>query len=717
MCNSIGNLDHRRGESVALCLGRRIIGWIVLSKPVRPVVMTQFLASIAFLFVIAAANAATFIVTSTNDSGTGSLRDAIAQANAADGPDTIDFSVSGTILLTSGQIPINGPVTINGPGVNNLTIDGNSNSRIFSIFSTDPACPALDGPDYLVSISHLRLTNARRTPNNPGGAIYSEHSLALDSVIVDNNRAGWGGGVLFHLQYSGQSLTIQNSQFLNNTAQPLAATPSHSVGGAVAVAERCATAPTTPSIVTIANSVFSGNRAQPAGPLNGQGGAIAVYSLADVTITDTRIVDNHVVAPNPPVTNQNYRGGGLYGTARSLTIVRTEIADNTVTDITASDVTRGGALGLYNVAAALQTSSDAMAVTIINSTISGNVSSASAGAMWVRGNVALELHNSTVSDNLAAPSRVGGIGLNRGPTEPPSSGNVAPPTLTIVSSILAYNTNNDVAANAGDFDTINATNSLIEKICPSPACEIAVVGSGNLLATEPILGPLAFNDGTTRTQALLAGSPAIDRGSNPMNLSTDQRGAAFARTVGTAVDMGAFEYNPVGTGSTYSRDYVQKAYVAYYGRPGDPPGQTYWATRMDAEGGSLNAIIGAFGYSAEFNGRYGQLTNTQLVTRIYQQALGRDPDQGGLDWYVAELVAGRRTLQTITLDVLNGATTAPDSTVVANKLGVAAFYSAKVAAGCPYGTEQDGVNALSGVTADSITVAIAQVAIGRRCGL
>jgi len=180
--------------------------------------------------------------------------------------------------------------------------------------------------------------------------------------------------------------------------------------------------------------------------------------------------------------------------------------------------------------------------------------------------------------------------------------------------------------------------------------------------------------------------------------------------------MGAFEYNPVSTGSAYSRDYVQKAYVAYYGRPADPPGQTYWATRMDAEGGSLNAIIGAFGYSAEFNRRYGGLTNTQLVTRIYQQALGRDPDPAGLAYYVSELQAGRRTLQTITLDVLNGATTAPDSTVVANKLGVAGFYSAKVAAGCLYGTEQDGVNSLSGVTANPLAVAVAQVVIGRRCG-
>lgn len=683
--------------------------------------MKSLLASIGLLFAMAFANAATFTVTNTNDSGAGSLRDAITQANAAAGADIIAFSVSGTIVLTSGQIPINGPLTIVGPGANNLRIDGNANNRIFSIFATDPACPALDGPDYLVSISGLRLTNARRTQSTAGGAIYSGHSLALDSVIVDNNKAGWGAGVVFHVQYSGQSLTIRNSQFLDNTAQPLSASPSHSVGGALAIAERCAAAPTTPATVTLVDSVFSGNRAQPTGALNGQGGAISSFSLADVTITDTRIVDNHVVAPNPPNTNQNYRGGAIYGTARSLTIVRTEIANNSVTDVTSGDVTRGGAFGLINVTADLQASSDAMAVRIINSTISGNTSSAAGGAMWVRGNVALQLENSTVSDNMAAPTRSGGMTFNTGSTVPSSSSNATAPTLTLDSSIVANNAGDagDVATDLATLPTftVNATRSLIEKICPSPTCEITVAGSGNLLAIDPMVGPLAFNGGTTRTHALSSGSLAIDSGSNTLNLTTDQRGAAFARKIGSAADMGALEYDPVGAGSTYARDYVQKAYVAYYGRPADPAGQTYWAKRMDGEGGSLNAIIGAFGNSVEFNSRYGQLTNTQLVTRIYQQALGRDPDQAGLDWYVAELVAGRRTLQTITLDVLNGATTPPDSTVVANKLGVAGFYSATVEAGCPYGTEQDGVNSLSGVTANPIAVAIAQVVIGHRCGL
>jgi hypothetical protein len=183
---------------------------------------------------------------------------------------------------------------------------------------------------------------------------------------------------------------------------------------------------------------------------------------------------------------------------------------------------------------------------------------------------------------------------------------------------------------------------------------------------------------------------------------------------GTNNASATFSY--IGAGSGYSRNYVQKAYVAYYGRPAEPEGLGYWADRMDRVGQSLAAIIDAFGTSDEFNRRYGGLSNRVLVTKIYQQVLGRDPDLGGLDWYVTELEAGRRTLKTITLDVLNGATTPPDSTTVANKLDVADYYSAKVAAGCSYGTEQDGVNAVSSVTALPATVAAAKAAIDSRCG-
>jgi DNA-binding beta-propeller fold protein YncE len=166
----------------------------------------------------------------------------------------------------------------------------------------------------------------------------------------------------------------------------------------------------------------------------------------------------------------------------------------------------------------------------------------------------------------------------------------------------------------------------------------------------------------------------------------------------------------------YARAYVQKAYVAYYGRPADPAGLAYWATRMDAAGGSLHAIVIAFGNSGEFNRRYGGLDYFALVTGIYRQALGRDPDPAGLEWYVVELTLGRRTLQTIALDVLNGATTPPDSTVVANRLEVAAYYTARVAGGCAYGTEQDGVTLVSSVTADAATVSAARAVVDARCG-
>jgi len=171
----------------------------------------------------------------------------------------------------------------------------------------------------------------------------------------------------------------------------------------------------------------------------------------------------------------------------------------------------------------------------------------------------------------------------------------------------------------------------------------------------------------------------------------------------------------IGAGSPFARTYVQKAYVAYYGRPADPGGQDFWASRMDAEGGRLDSIIADFGTSDEFNRRYGGLTPEQLITKIYQQALNRGPDPGGLAFYLGELQAGRKTPQTLTLNVLDGATTAPDSTTVDNKLAVADYYTSSVAAGCDYAGEQVGVDTLTPVTSDAATVAAAKAAIDLRC--
>ena len=105
-----------------------------------------------------------------------------------------------------------------------------------------------------------------------------------------------------------------------------------------------------------------------------------------------------------------------------------------------------------------------------------------------------------------------------------------------------------------------------------------------------------------------------------------------------------------------SEQQVVDAYIAYYGRSPDFAGLAYWASVLEDQGGSsLNSIIEAFGVSEEFESRYGNLTNQELVNNLYQQLFGRDADTGGLDYYTGVLDSGERTLQSISLDILNGA--------------------------------------------------------------
>ncbi len=82
--------------------------------------------------------AASFNVTNTNDSGPGSLREAVIEANVNPGPDEILFEsgATGTLRLTSGELTVTDPVTIEGPGRDVLTIaidDAKANFPIFSL--------------------------------------------------------------------------------------------------------------------------------------------------------------------------------------------------------------------------------------------------------------------------------------------------------------------------------------------------------------------------------------------------------------------------------------------------------------------------------------------------------------------------------------------------------------------------------------------------------
>ncbi|OMH31708.1 DUF4214 domain-containing protein [Motiliproteus sp. MSK22-1] len=117
---------------------------------------------------------------------------------------------------------------------------------------------------------------------------------------------------------------------------------------------------------------------------------------------------------------------------------------------------------------------------------------------------------------------------------------------------------------------------------------------------------------------------------------------------------------------------VIEAYIAYYGRAPDVEGLNYWSQRLNDENGNLQAIIEAFGNSNEFETRYGRLTSSELVTNLYQQLFNRDPEEDGLLFYEQLLETQQRTLQSIAVDILNGAS-GTDENIVNNRVTVSQY--------------------------------------------
>jgi hypothetical protein len=87
---------------------------------------------------------------------------------------------------------------------------------------------------------------------------------------------------------------------------------------------------------------------------------------------------------------------------------------------------------------------------------------------------------------------------------------------------------------------------------------------------------------------------------------------------------------------------VVRLYFAYFLRIPDYAGLNFWLNSRRS-GSSLDFISNSFAASAEFQSRYGSLTNAQFVTLIYQNVLGRAPDAQGQAFWTAELDSGRRT--------------------------------------------------------------------------
>ncbi len=127
-----------------------------------------------------------------------------------------------------------------------------------------------------------------------------------------------------------------------------------------------------------------------------------------------------------------------------------------------------------------------------------------------------------------------------------------------------------------------------------------------------------------------------------------------------------------------SLDLAQQMYVAYYGRPADQAGLDFWAEQFDMTD-DLDAALTAFGDSAEYTAAFEFFNTTGLVTNLFRQMFGHDPDEAGLAFYVDRLDSGAATLASIAKQIADGAT-GTDATALANKVDVAADFTAAVTA-------------------------------------
>jgi len=247
------------------------------------------------------AHAATITVSNLNDSGAGSLRQAITDAMATGAADTINFNVSGTITLGSTLPNITaagGALTIDGTG-RSVTISGNNATTIFTVDA-----------GATVNLQNITVANGKNTAfPAEGGAFKNSGSLNITNSTFSSNGTSSSqsrGGAIFSA--AGATLSISSSTFSSNNVSS-----AWCEGGAIYIQG---------GIAAIVNSTFSGNSATCQS--NPNGGGIFVNS-GTVSITHSTFSNNSASG------NASAEGGAIYVAEANITLRNTIIANNSPT--------------------------------------------------------------------------------------------------------------------------------------------------------------------------------------------------------------------------------------------------------------------------------------------------------------------------------------------------------------------------------------------------
>ncbi|MBI3148378.1 MAG: right-handed parallel beta-helix repeat-containing protein, partial [Betaproteobacteria bacterium] len=228
--------------------------------------------------------------------------------------------------------------------------------------------------------------------------------------------------------------------------------------------------------------------------------------------------DNPTIRNVTFTANKAYQGGAMLSLHSNPTLINVTFLGNTATvnPYSTSWGEKGGGMHIIG-----------GNPTLINVTFRGNTADGYGGGLYNNGG-SPTLTNVTFSNN-SAPN--GGSGLY----------NYDSNSLTLINTIIANGSGGgDCVNDSGASLNASSKNNLIED-SGSDACWLVDSSNGNIIGSDPNLGPLTHNSNNTAWWfPLLTGSPAIDAGTSEGAPATDQRGVS--RPQGIAYDIGAYEY-------------------------------------------------------------------------------------------------------------------------------------------------------------------------------
>jgi len=150
------------------------------------------------------------------------------------------------------------------------------------------------------------------------------------------------------------------------------------------------------------------------------------------------------------------------------------------------------------------------------------------------------------------------------------------------------------------------------------------------------------------------------------------------------------------------RDNIEKEvsglYLTTIGRSPDSAGVAYWVDQVMIGNLTVAQVGQSFFDQPEVQAKYNGLSTTALVESVYQNVLGRDAEQAGLDYWAGQLDTGAFTKDRF-IEAINNGATGDDASRLANLKDVGFYYMKEV------GTKIDlASSVLASVTSDKATV-------------